>query len=103
MTDIPDNTRAAQDCASMAELRVEIDAIDRHLIAVLTHRAGYIDRAIPLKQVEDLPARTVDRVADVIAKVRAEAEAQGLDPELAETLWSELIEWSIRREQRVLG
>ena len=31
------------------------------------------------------------------------AEGQGLDPDLIETLWRQLIDWSIRREEQVLG
>jgi len=42
-------------------------------------------------------------VAEVIAKVRGNAEQQGLDSDLAETLWRELIEWSIQREIVHLG
>ncbi|MCV2865655.1 chorismate mutase, partial [Defluviimonas sp. WL0075] len=50
-----------------------------------------------------LPARIEDRVEEVVAKVRARAEADGLDPALVEDLWRRLIEWSIAREERRLG
>ena len=87
----------------MAELRQEIDAIDCDLIHLLAERAQYIDRAVSLKRIEKLPARTVDRVEEVIANVRSLAETEALDPELVEALWRELIEWSIQREAKVLG
>jgi isochorismate pyruvate lyase len=87
----------------MTELRVEIDALDRDLVALLVRRAAYIDRAITLKQREALPARIDDRVAEVLDRVRRRAEADGLDGDLAETLWRHLIDWSIAREERVLG
>ncbi|MBB5514069.1 isochorismate pyruvate lyase [Rubricella aquisinus] len=93
----------AQDCASMAELRLGIDEIDRALIALLTERSGYIDRAVDLKKIERLPARTVDRVQQVIDNVRGLAEAQGLDPQLAEDMWRVMIEWAIAREEVHLG
>ena len=82
----------------MAELRPQIDALDAELIAFLAERAGYIDRAITLKQKENLPARITNRVDEVITNVRNEATAKGFDPDLAETLWRQLIEWSIARE-----
>lgn len=82
----------------MAELRPQIDALDAELIAFLAERAGYIDRAITLKQKENLPARITNRVDEVITNVRNEAKAKGFDPDLAETLWRQLIEWSIARE-----
>ena len=87
----------------MAELRVEIDAIDFELITLLITRSRYIDRAIELKRIERLPARTTDRVAEVLSKVSASASERGLDPDLARRLWTELIEWSIEREIKELG
>ncbi len=92
-----------QDCSSMAELRLQIDAIDTALLDLLATRSGYIDRAVDLKRIEGLPARTVDRVAEVLNNVKAKARTVGLDEKLAETLWSELIEWSIARESKHLG
>lgn len=94
--------RAPQDCMTMKDLRIEIDALDETLIALLAERAGYIDRAVDLKRIEGLPARTHDRVREVIAKVRATAHAKGLDEDLVEEIWTQLIEWSIARESRVL-
>ena len=95
--------RPPEACKTMAELRVEIDAIDVQLIALLSKRSGYIDRAVDLKKIERLPARTTDRVAEVLNKVSATASQYGLDPELVRKLWGELIEWSIQREIRELG
>jgi isochorismate pyruvate lyase len=94
---LPPNT-----CQSMSQLRTQIDAIDVTLLKLLETRSRYIDRAIDLKKIENLPARTTDRVAEVLEKVSTTASQIGLDPELACTLWGELIEWSITRESRVL-
>lgn len=82
----------------MAELRVQIDDLDRELIGLLAERAGYIDRAVTLKQNENLNARITSRVEQVVNNVRSHADTQGLDPDLAETLWRSLIEWAIARE-----
>ncbi len=92
-----------KNCHTMTELRVQIDAIDVKLIELLVIRSGYIDRAVDLKKIEGLPARTTDRVAQVLDKVSATAADRGMDPSLARTLWSELIEWSIQREIKELG
>ncbi|MBO9410034.1 MULTISPECIES: chorismate mutase [unclassified Ruegeria] len=92
-----------QDCHSMQELRVQIDKLDRQLIEMLVMRAGYIDRASQLKPAEGLPARIPDRVEEVVQRVRASSDDLGMDPDLAEQLWRILIDWSIAREERVLG
>lgn len=89
-------------CNSMEDLRTQIDRLDGELIRMLADRAGYIDRAIALKQQNGWPARIPDRVEAVVTNVRCCAEGEGLDPDLAETLWRPLIEWSIAREARII-
>lgn len=92
-----------ENCRSMAELRAAIDVLDARIVADLALRTRYIDRAARLKSAEGLPARIKARVEAVVASVRGHAEAGGLDPDLAEALWRRIIEWSIAREERVLG
>ena len=52
----------------MTDPRAQIDAIDVDLIGLLVTRSRYIDRAVDLKKIEDSPARTTDRVAEVLAR-----------------------------------
>lgn len=92
-----------RDIATMAELRAEIDAIDRSLVTILARRQTMIDRAIELKPGERMPARIETRVEDVVAKVRASAATAGLDADVAERLWRGMMEDFIAREERVLG
>ena len=87
----------------LEELRAEIDKLDRQLIEMLVTRASYIDRASQLKPGEGLPARIPERVEEVVQRVRASSDALGMDPDLAEKRWRILIDWSIAREERVLG
>jgi len=89
-------------CETMTEFRTQIDAIDAELVHLLSDLSGYIDRAIDLKQIEVLLARIVDRVGEVLDNVRKNATKHALDPELTQTLWLELIEWSIQREAKQL-
>lgn len=90
-------------CKNMTELRAAIDVLDAELIELLAKRADYIDRAIYLKPQEGLPARIDERVEYVAMRARDNAELKGLDPDLAEDLWRQMIEWSIAREEVVLG
>lgn len=100
MTDAPLPPDA---CETMAALRGQIDRVDRALLDLLAERARFIDRAIVLKPRENLPARATDRVAEVIANVRAGAGERGLDPDLVERIWTELIEAAIAHEERAFG
>ena len=92
-----------QDCHTMPDLRGEIDALDKSLVALLATRAGYIDRAIDLKQINGWPARIPERVEQVVTNARNCATTEGLDPDLVEGLWRQLIDWSIAREAQVIG
>ncbi|MFY0596386.1 MAG: chorismate mutase [Cognatishimia sp.] len=92
-----------QDCSSMAEVRLGIDALDKQLVQLLQLRARFIDRATELKQGNGWPARIPERVEEVVMNARREAEVQGLDPDLIEQLWRQLIDWSIDREETGLG
>ncbi|MBV7395816.1 chorismate mutase [Mameliella sediminis] len=92
-----------RDIQSMADLRVCIDEIDRELVQLLAERERYTDRAPDLKAREGIAARAPRRVTAVLDNVRARAEACGLDPELAEAMWTIMIETVIAREERVIG
>ena len=63
-----------QDCASMAEVRDGVDRLDRALIGLIAERTRYMDAAARIKPSRDV-VRDEDRIEDVIAKVKAAAEA----------------------------
>ncbi len=87
-------------CSSMDEVRSEIDRLDRILVALLAERQRYIEAAGRIKsRAEDV--RLPWRIEDVVAKVLAEAEKQGLAPEIAEPVWRQLIDLSIEHEQEI--
>ena len=86
----------------MPELRAAIDVLDSDIVKLLALRTGYIDRAAELKAVNGLPANIPSRVEEVVNKVKAAAVREGLDEELAEQLWRQMISWSIAREERAL-
>lgn len=87
-----------QDCDDMGEVRAQIDDLDQELVKLLALRAQYIDRATALKQINGWPARIPSRVEEVVGNARSRAAAEQLDPDLIETLWRQLVDWSIARE-----
>jgi len=95
--------KRASDCMTMAEVRAEIDRLDAELVALFAERVGFIDRAAQLKSGIGMPARVGARVEEVVANVRRHAVAHGLPPDQLEKLWRRLIDWSIAREEDVLG
>lgn len=94
-------TRQAQKCENMDEVRVEIDRIDAALVDLICERFAYVDRAWQLKN-SPADARVPWRIQQVIDKVRARAEKNGLPPELVEALWRQMIGWFIQYEEERL-
>jgi len=93
--------RKPQDCASMDDVRVEIDRIDEALVELMAERFTYVDRAWQLKNSPD-EAVVPWRIQQVVDKVREQAEQKGLPPELAESLWRQMIGWFIQYEEEKL-
>ncbi|MBI3677931.1 MAG: chorismate mutase [Proteobacteria bacterium] len=85
------------DCTSMADVRREIDRLDRALVRLIAERQGYIERAAEIKQHRGT-VRDEARIADVIFKVLAEAQKLGLSAQIAEPVWRALVENSIAHE-----
>ena len=94
-------SRKAPDCKSMDEIRVEIDRIDEALVELVAERFTYVDRAWQLKKSPE-EAVVPWRIQQVVDKVRAQAEEKGLPPELAESLWRQMIGWFIQYEEEQL-
>ena len=77
-------------CDSLAEVRFHIDRIDREIVALLAERGRYVLDAARFKTSEEA-VRASDRVEQVIAKVRANAERYGADPAIVETVYRSMI------------
>lgn len=91
-----------ENCASMDDVRVEIDRLDSDLIDLMAERFQYVDRAWQIKQGGPEGALVPWRVQQVIDKVKAQAEHKGLPPELAEAMWRQMIGWFIQYETEKL-
>ncbi|MCB2098612.1 MAG: chorismate mutase [Parvularculaceae bacterium] len=87
----------AEDCQEMDEVRREIDRLDRQLVRLIAERQGYIEAAARIKDRES-DVRVEWRIEDVVAKVLATADREGLSKRIAEPVWRELIERCITHE-----
>ncbi|MEL6955138.1 MAG: chorismate mutase [Pseudomonadota bacterium] len=87
----------AETAQSMADVRYEIDRLDRLLVEIIKERQSFMDAAARIKgdrdAVHDRP-----RIEDVVSKVRAAAEAAGLSPAIAEPVWRTMIDRCIAYE-----
>lgn len=82
----------------MTDVRQGVDEIDRMLVALIARRQGYMDAAARIKTDRNV-VRDEKRIADVLAKVKAECERHGLSYEaIAEPVWREMMERCIAYE-----
>jgi isochorismate pyruvate lyase len=81
----------------MADVRREVDRLDRELVALLTERQAMMNEAGRIKPTRDL-VRDEPRIEQVVSNVLQEAKKTGLSPAIAEPVWRLLIEKSIEHE-----
>jgi isochorismate pyruvate lyase len=81
----------------MAEVRAEIDALDRAIVALLADRLHYVDEAARIKQSRD-QVRDEARITDVLKKAEAEARELIADANVVVATYRTLIEASIEHE-----
>jgi len=88
---------SSETAQTMQDVRHEVDRIDRLLVELLVERQSFMDAAARIKgqrkAVLDRP-----RIEDVVAKVKAEADRQGLSTAIAEPVWRTLIDRCIAYE-----
>ena len=97
-----EDMNSAMKKTGIADLRQEIDVVDEKLIKLLAERQRLVEAIVAVKQREGLPARIPARVDYVIDRARVLARAHHLDPALAESIWTEMVEWFVAHEERTL-
>ena len=87
----------AAQCRSMADIRAEIDRLDRALVRLLAERQTYIERAAEIKTARNT-VHDQARIDDVVAKVLQSAQREGLSAQIAEPVWRVLVDRCIAHE-----
>src|SRR4051794_14669374 len=90
--------KSPEECASLDEVRAEIDRIDRSVVALIGERAGYVHAAARFKASEAAVAAP-ERQESMLRDRRAWAEEADLDPDLIEKLYRDLVAYFIVRER----
>lgn len=85
------------ECANLAEIRAAIDALDRQVIALLGQRADYVLAAATFKTGE-VSVQALERQQTMLEERRAWAAESGLDPDLVESLFRQLIAYFVAHE-----
>jgi isochorismate pyruvate lyase len=92
-----DDRTAPEDCQTMTDVRIGVDALDRALVTLLAERQRYMNAAARIKPVRTA-VRDEPRIEQVVANVKGFATEAGLSHAIAEPVWRLLIERCIDHE-----
>ena len=87
----------------LSELRRDIDSLDQTLVDLLSRREKLVGEVLIYKKANNLPGRIPARVNAVIDNAARRASDVGMNPDLARTVWTAMVEWFVRHEERELG
>jgi len=86
--------RTASQCTDMAQVRDDVNAIDREIVRLLGRRLEYVRCAVRFKPDEE-SIRRPDHWERFFAQRRAWAEQEGYDPEVIEAIYQRLYEYTV--------
>lgn len=85
------------DCKDMADIRAEIDFLDAEIINLIGQRYQYVQAAAKFKTSETA-VRAPERFKAMLLQRREWAVEQGLNPDVIEKLYSDLVNYFIQEE-----
>lgn len=95
----PPRSRA---CSTLGEVRASIDEVDKRIVELLAERGAYALQAARFKRGAG-GVKDAAREEEVIANVRALSARRGMDPDLVEALYRDLIAGLVRAEQAAVA
>lgn len=86
-----------EECSNLQEIRAEIDRIDRQIIAAIGQRFEYVKAASKFKTSET-SVKAPERLLSILQERRIWAQEQGLNPDVIEKLYQDLVDYFIAEE-----
>jgi isochorismate pyruvate lyase len=87
------------ECQNMADIRQEIDQLDRRIIELIGQRYGYVKAAAKFKTSETA-VKAPERFAAMLVERRTWAVEEGLNPDAIEKLYTDLVNHFIAEEMK---
>ncbi|MBD1841016.1 isochorismate lyase [Coleofasciculus sp. FACHB-64] len=84
-------------CSNIEEIRLEIDELDRQIITAFGKRFEYVKAAAKFKT-NETSVKAPERVQSMLQQRRLWAEEQGLNPDVIEKLYQDLINYFMTEE-----
>lgn len=90
---------SSRTCEGMETIRKGIDTLDREIVSLLGRRAQYVHRAAEFKS-DAKAVHAVERQESMLKKRREWAEEEGLEAEMVEEMYRNLIKHFIGQEMK---
>ncbi len=85
---------------ALKKLREKLSGIDRQIVELIAARQSVVDEIGSKKQTVGRATRDFERERDVLEMARAQADALGVDPNLADEIMTTLIRASLTHQER---
>lgn len=96
------NGRLPEECSNIAEVRGEIDNIDREIIRLIGVRFDYVREVVKYKTATASGVEASGRRQEVLDTRRQWAQENGLDPDVVEDIYVRLVQYFIDEEKKIL-
>ena len=87
---------------NLQKLRKEIDEIDRQWMALLSRRLKIAHQIAIVKKKDKRPLSDAEREKAMLKEIRRWAQEEGIDPKFAETIFRQIIDYSIQEMQSAM-
>ena len=91
--------KTPSECGNMTEIRAEIDCLDRQIITLLGQRFDYVKAAAKFKT-SQASVRAAERFQAMLQQRRLWAESEGLNSDVIEKLYRDLVNHFIEEEMK---
>lgn len=95
------NQKAPQECNNIAEVRNEIDNIDKVIISLLSKRFEYVKEVVKYKSKDAASIEASERRQQMLAHRREWAEQNGLSADVIENIYGTLVAYFIEEEKKI--
>ena len=93
-----EKTKPANECKSLDEVRLEIDRIDKAVIALLGERMDYVKEVVKYRNPEKREVADKERYLKVIKERGRWGETHGLNPHVIEQVYTTLLNYYIEQQ-----
>lgn len=95
--------KSANQCSTIEDVRDAIDKIDNQIIELLGNRLEYVKEIVRFKTPDENSIIAKQRFDEVITTRRKLAEKHGLNPDIIEKIYRELLAHFIDEELRLFN